>query len=153
MPLITEFCRLGACERCTNPACTHSCHIVLVLAFPPCSICWDQDAVCETIAWGCRADLCAACAERYGDPGSRRELRARPAELPLPTEREAGAYVEFQEWKRARPLFRGRRQAKHEYVLLRRSTDPFMQLRVLAMIREHGGRRRYGSSYHRYWVG
>ena len=124
-----------------------------VLAIPLCSLCRDKTATVETIAWGWLAWLCEDCADRYADPGApRRELRAGPAEPPLPTAEQAGAYVEAQAWKRARPTFRGRPQAPHEYVLIWRSTDPRMQLRVLAFIRATGERRRYGRDWHHYWT-
>jgi hypothetical protein len=126
--------------------------VKIVLAIPLCSLCRDKIATVEVTCWGWLAWLCEDCADRYADPGApRRELHAGPAEPPLPTEAEAGAYVEAQAWKRARPTFRGRPQAPHEYVLIWRSTDPAMQLRVLAFIREHGVRRRYGRDWHHYW--
>ena len=87
-----------------------------------------------------------------GEDQPRRELRAGPAEPPLPSEAEAGAYVEAQTWKRARPTLRGRPQAPHEYVLLWRSSDPRLQLQVLAFIRATGERRRWGRNWHSYWV-
>jgi hypothetical protein len=163
MPVITEFCRLGACANCANPACRHECHAALapaaprrgrglaVLVLPPCMFC-DRAAGVETTAFGVRADLCAEHASQYGADALSRPLRAGPAALPLPTGAEAGAYVESQAYRRARPTYLGRPQAPHEYVLLRRSTDPWTQLRVLAFIREHGERRRFQGSYHRYWT-
>jgi hypothetical protein len=157
MPLITEFCRLGACERCTNPACTHSCHtgIKLILVVPPCSFCWDQDAAVEaTTTWFWQASLCMDCAERIGgDRSGWRELQVGPAQPPLITEEQAGAYVESQTFKRARPTYMGRPQPKHEYVLLRRSADPELHLRVVSYIRAVGDRRRWhGGDYHTYWT-
>jgi hypothetical protein len=152
VPPITEWCRQGACERCTNPACAHSCHTVAVLLIPRCGLC-DKDATVETIAWGCRADLCAEHADQYADHRQpRRTLRAGPAALPLLSEDEAGLYVESQTYRRARPVYRGRPQAPHEYLLARRSPDPWTQLRLLAFIREHGERRRFSGSYHPYWT-
>jgi hypothetical protein len=113
--------------------------------------CYDQDAALEVLTtWGCWASLCRDCAGQYGGAG--RELRAAPAEPPLPTLEQAGAYVEAQQFRRARPTFHGRPQAPHEYCLLWRSTDPWMQLRVLAFIREHGERRRWGRFFHHYWT-
>lgn len=125
----------------------------LVLVIPPCGFCWDRDASDEVITvWGCEASLCAVCSGRYGIPGTERRLEVAAARPPLPTAAEAGAYVEAQTWTRARPTFRGRPQAPHEYVLIWKSTDPWMQFRVLAFIREHGERRKWGRNWHTYWV-
>jgi hypothetical protein len=97
--------------------------------------------------------LCAECTSRYASGREEPQLlRAGAAVEPLPTEAEAGAYVAAQTWTRARPTFHGRPQAKHEYVLLWKSTDPFLQLRVLAMIRAIGEARRWGRKMHHYWT-
>jgi hypothetical protein len=167
MPGVSGFCAQGRCAQCDSPGCgcREAPHLrfhelddpapaKLVLVQPPCSFCWDKAAAVEvTTIWSWQASLCMDCAERIGsDRSGWRELRAGPGEPPLPTEAEAGAYVESQTWKRCRPTFRGRPQPKHEYVLLRRSTSPALQLRVLYFIREHGERRRFGGSYHHYWT-
>jgi hypothetical protein len=122
-----------------------------VLVIPPCGVCWDKDAAVEVLTiWGWWASLCMDCAERYGGAG--RELRAGPDQPPLITEAQAGAYVESQAFKRARPTFHGRPQAPHEYVLLVRSADPERHLRVVAWIRQNGERRRWGRNWHHYWT-
>jgi hypothetical protein len=119
----------------------------LVLTSPVCMFCRDKIATVETVAWGCHADLCPVCADQYADRGQpRRELRAGPAEPPLITEAEVVAYVEAQQWRRARPMLRGRPQLPHEYVLIWKSTDPWRQLQVLSYIRANGPRIR---GYHR----
>lgn len=114
---------------------------------PPCSFCWDREAVWEVMTrWDCWASLCADCTAKYAtgrvEP---RLLKAGAAMEPLPTAAEAGAYVESQEWTRARPEFRGRPQAPHEYVLIWKSTSPWTQLRVLAFIRATGGAPQVGT--------
>ena len=125
----------------------------LVLVIPPCGFCWDRDATAEMdTIWGCEASLCPVCAGRIGVPGTERELVTAAAQPPLPTAAEAGAYVESQTWTRAQPTFHGRPQAPHEYVLIWKSTDPWLQLRVLAMIRAVGEPRRWGRKVHRYWI-
>ena len=124
----------------------------LVLVIPPCGFCWDREATEEvTTIWGCYASLCPVCSGRYALPGTERRLVVAAAQEPRPTKAEATAYIGSQEWVRARPTFHGRPQAQHEYVLLWRSTDPWFQLRVLAMIRAVGEPRRWGRKLHHYW--
>jgi hypothetical protein len=128
--------------------------VKLVLVIPPCSFCFDRDAVWEVMTrWGCWASLCAECTSKHASGAEEPQLlRAGAAVEPLPTEAEAGAYVDAQEWKRAKPTFHGRPQPAHEYVLLWKSTDPWLQLRVVAMIRAHGEARRWGRKWHHYWT-
>ena len=124
-----------------------------VLVIPPCGFCWDRDGTeeVETI-WDCAANLCPQCARLYQRPDSpARTLVLGADREPLITGTQAGAYVAEQTWTRAQPTFRGRPQAPHEYVLLWRSTDPWLQLRVLAYIRVNGVRRRWGPKWHTYW--
>ena len=128
--------------------------VKLVLVIPPCGFCWDRDATeeVETI-WGVSASLCLPCARRLRAPGSHsRYLALGAARDPLPTAEEAAAYARAQSWTRAQATFRGRPQAPHEYVLIWKSTDPWLQLRVLAFIREHGEPRRWGRKTHHYWI-
>ena len=125
----------------------------LVLVIPPCGFCWDREATEEvTTIWGCYASLCPVCSGRYALPGTERRLVVAAAQEPRPTKAEATAYIGSQEWVRARPTFHGRPQAQHEYVLLWRSTDPWLQLRVLAYIRAVGEPRRWGRKMHHYWT-
>jgi hypothetical protein len=125
----------------------------LVLVVPPCGFCWDRDATAEMdTIWGCEASLCPVCAGRIGVPGTERRLVTAAAQPPLPTAEEARAYAEAQVYTRARPEFRGRPQAPHEYCLLWKSTDPWMQLRVLAFLRARGEPRRWGRKVHHYQV-
>ena len=134
---------------------TDAADIKLVLVIPPCGFCWDRDASEEVMTrWGVEAHLCAYCSVKLRDPQSPiRYLVPGAARLrALPTPAEAGAYVEAQDFTRARATFRGSPQAPHEYVLVWKSTDPWMQFRVLAFIREHGERRRWGRNWHTYWT-
>jgi hypothetical protein len=130
----------------------------LILVIPPCGVCWDRDAVCEVkTIFGWWASLCEDHAVQFGDPAfegqPRRELQAGPDQPPLISAEQAGAYVESQAFRRARPTYMGRPQPKHEYVLLRRSTDPELHLRVVSFIRAVGERRRWhGGDYHTYWT-
>jgi hypothetical protein len=128
--------------------------VKLVLVIPPCGFCWDRDAVWEVMTrWGCSASLCAECTGKHASGREEPQLlKAGAAVPPLPTEAEAGAYVEAQTWTRAKPTFHGRPQAPHEYVLLWKSTDPWLQLRVLAFIRATGEPRRWGRKVHHYWT-
>jgi hypothetical protein len=127
--------------------------VKLVLVIPPCGFCWDRDATEEVdTVWGCTASLCPVCSGKYAWGGTGRRLVVAAAQPPLPTPAEAGAYVEAQTWTRAQPTFHGRPQAPHEYVLLWKSTDPWLQLRVLAFIRATGEPRRWGRKVHHYWI-
>jgi hypothetical protein len=125
----------------------------LVLVIPPCGFCFDRDATTEMMtAWGCEASLCPVCAGKIGMAGTERKLVTAAALAPLPTAAEARAYAEAQTYTRARPTFHGRPQAPHEYVLIWKSTDPWMQLRVLAWLRKNGEPRRWGRKTHHYQV-
>jgi len=125
-----------------------------VFTIPPCMFCFDRDASEEVMTrFGCVAVLCFQCARKYRDPlAVPLYLVPAAARGQLPTEAEAVAYVEAQEFTRAQSTFRGRPQAPHEYVLLWKSTDPWMQKRVLEFIREHGEARRWGRKTHHYWT-
>jgi len=124
--------------------------IKLVGVIPRCGFCFDNEAEEEVIYSGIAVSLCRRCLRVVRPPArARRSLRlgAEPA-----TEEETVAFVEAQEYTRAQPTFRGRPQAPHEYVLIWKSTDPWMQLRVLAFIRANGERRRWGPKWHTYWT-
>jgi len=122
-----------------------------ILVIPPCGFCWDRDASEEVMTrWGVEAHLCASCSRKLRDPAAPiRYLVPGAARLqPLPTPEEAGAYVESQEFTYARTM----PKYPHEYVLIWKSTDPWMQFRVLALIREIGDRRKWGRNWHHYWT-
>jgi hypothetical protein len=125
-----------------------------VLVIPPCGFCWDRDATEEVeTVWDCTASLCMQCARLYRRPDSHTlYLVIGAGREPLVTSVQAGAFMEEQTWTRAQPTFRGRPQAPHEYCLLWRATDPWMQLRVVAFIRATGERRRWGRNWHTYWT-
>jgi len=126
--------------------------IKIIMGAVPCGVCWDADAVCEVrTVWGWWASLCEDHAGEFGDPDYEwRELVIGPGAGPWQiTEAEAARYVESQSFVFARTMPR----APHEYVLLRRSTDPSMHLRTVAWIRANGERRRWRSGhYHTYWT-
>jgi|SRR5215469_7379599 len=133
----------------TDPALSAP-DVKLVLVIPPCGFCWDRDATEEVMTqWGCWASLCMSCARKYRARGSHtRYLAPGAGQEPLPTAEQAGEYVESQEWTFARTMPKW----PHEYVLIWKSTDPWMQFRVLAFIRETGERRRWGRNWHTYWT-
>jgi hypothetical protein len=126
-------------------------NVKLVMSVSPCVVCFDQDAVFEVAVPGrCAALVCGEHVARLR--GDRVPLRPWASAVPLPTADEVAVYVEAQEFRRAQENYRGRPQAPHEYILLERCTDPWMQLRCLAFWREHGEARRWYSSWHHYWV-
>jgi len=122
----------------------------LVLVIPPCGFCWDRDAQYEVMTrWGCWASLCAECIANL-DSGREepRLLKAGAAVGPRLTAEQAGAYVDAQEWVFAKTMPKW----PHEYVLIWRSPDPWLHLRVVAFIRSVGERRRWGRHFHHYWT-
>lgn len=134
-------------------------HDVPMLARPPCFWCFDEDAqvVGQVVLPGASvpawALLCAAHWEDLGDPGTGRWLH-HAAELggdQLSPEQVA-EYIEAAPWVYARTM----PKHPHEYVLLRRSHDPWTHLRFLAYIREHGElrprRSRRGTHDWSYWT-
>jgi hypothetical protein len=126
-----------------------------VLARPPCFWCFDEDAIFEGIAAigddGTMAWLCEAHWEDLGVGTP--TLLVHAAELQrLPQRRQVERYLAQAPWVYARTM----PKHPHEYVLLRRSHDPWMHLRVLAYIRRHGDERlrrgRRGAHWWSYWT-
>jgi len=95
----------------------------------------------ETRVGGAVAKLCEACDAAIGRPGT---LRARlvpvaDAARPLPDEATVAGYLAAETWTNARTV----PEYPHAYLLLARSTDPLMHLRVVRFIRERGERRQW----------
>ena len=118
-----------------------------VLIPPPCGICEDRAAEWVTVTrWEVTAFLCDDCRAEYGRDECARLITA-PALPELPTPAEVHDYIEAQTWVFARTM----PKLPHEYVLLKRSTNLWMHLRVTAFIREHGEWRRFGRRELPYW--
>jgi len=116
-----------------------------VLRRPPCDWCSSpyapKTATVETATGigGAIARLCAECADLIG-AGPRTPLRDAADMNALPTEAEVAAYLTGEQgWTFARTV----PDTPHEYLLLRRSMDPYMHLRVVRFIRERGERRKW----------
>jgi len=124
--------------------------IKLVGVMPPCGMCFDNDAAEEVIRNAITMSVCRRCSRVLHLPATHRRRLVLGSEQA--SRDEAVAFIEAQEWTRAQPTLHGRRQAPHEYCLIWKSTDPWMQLRVLAFIRGHGERRRWGRNFHTYWI-
>jgi hypothetical protein len=125
-----------------------------VLWLPHCSFCYDSPAEFEVITmWDSAAAwLCAEHMAEYQHPGSPVFRLLLGAERrPLPTREEVVQYIGAQAFQRARPTFRGRPQAPHEYVTIQRATDALMQMRCLSWIRANGSRRQYAGRWHTYF--
>jgi len=120
-----------------------------VLVRPLCAWCGENDATAEVpTRWGCAASLCASCAKIHATgPGT--ELVMGATLEPLLTADEAAAYLAGQKWTYAKSM----PKTPHEYVLLRKSTDPWAHLRVIAFIRATGEPRpwRWPPRTHHYW--
>jgi hypothetical protein len=84
------------------------------------------------------ARLCGQCADLIGT-GPRRRIVPVADTLPLIAEADAAAYLAAQNWTPARTV----PEYPHEYVLLARSADPLMHLRVVRFIRDTGDRRQW----------
>jgi hypothetical protein len=130
-----------------------------VLIRPPCDWCSSpyrpKTATIETATTvgGAIARLCADCAEVIGDPPYTRLLDAAEA-VDLITADQAAAYLAAHPWTYAKTV----PEDPHEYLLIHRSADPWMHLRVIRYIRETGERRKWrhprgaGSGTYAYWA-
>jgi hypothetical protein len=121
-----------------------------VIARPRCAYCTNRDSVIEgltTLSGEVYACLCDPCWELIGEPGTGHMLvHAAEQDHHLPRKRDVLRYIAAQEWTMAR-------SRNHEYVLLHRSTAPWMHLRVLAYIRRRGEGRWWSwpRGLHFYW--
>ncbi len=115
----------------------------LVLARPPCQLCSGRDAEVEveTTLGGAWAALCRDCHGKIGR-GRAVELVHAAEQARPPTVAQVRRYLVAQTWVYARTM----PKYPHEYVLLKRSTDPWMHLRVVAFIRSHGTERYFRPS-------
>ena len=123
-----------------------------MLAIPDCSLCGEPAAIeGQTILGDSWAVLCASCWAQIGIPETGRPLVLAAALPRLPGLAHVERYLREAPWVYARTM----PQWPHEYVLLRRSPDPWLHLRVLAYIRRHGEQRpwrgRFGRELHSYW--
>jgi hypothetical protein len=122
-----------------------------VLARPSCQLCGDRDSEVEgrTTLGGCWACLCADCWNRIGLDGTDVPLVNVAGTVRLPTAAQVRAYLASQKWVYARTM----PKHPHEYVLLKRSADPWMHLRVVAYVRRRGEHRYFPPSrrVHSYW--
>jgi hypothetical protein len=121
----------------------------LVMCLPPCMWCTDKDATVEIFTkLGCLADLCAEDAELLRAPRrTGRPIAVAASAGPLVPAEVVAEYLAAQTWTYAKSMPRW----PHEYVLLRRSTDPQAHLNAVAFIRAHGEARRWGRKTHHYW--
>lgn len=120
-----------------------------VLALPPCMVCSDQAASLAVQARGVLALVCDACLPLMaGGILSVADL-VDGGGLPSATAGQARSYLASQTWTFAKTMPRW----PHEYVLLRKSTDLWMHLRVVAFIRLAGEKRPFGGRgrVHSYW--
>jgi hypothetical protein len=131
----------------------------IVLTRPPCEWCAGlyqaPPATVEVVTriGGAACRLCDACADLIGfEP--RIPLVPVADTADLLTASEAAAYLDTQEWTFAKTT----PDHPHEYLLLRKSTDPWTHLRVIRLIRERGHERtwqpypRGPRSKSRYWL-
>lgn len=122
----------------------------LVLALPPCTLC-GRDAVVgdALLTWAPagRADLCESCYAQHGRPPSGHRLEEAAATVGDLTSAQVATYLDAQTWVYAKTMPKW----PHEYVLLRRSTDPWTHLRMVAFIRRHGEKRRWQRRWHSYY--
>ena len=93
----------------------------------------------RTKVGGATARLCDDCAEAIGDGPRARLVPVAETALPLPTEEAVAAYLAAETWTTARTV----PEYPHAYLLLARSSDPLMHLRVVRFIRERGERRQW----------
>jgi hypothetical protein len=126
-----------------------------VMFRPDCGWCRNEPAVVEGIAAlgddGLTAQLCESCWDQIGS-GTPTVL-VHAAELyRLPTVTLVKRYLREAAWVYARTMPKW----PHEYVLIQRSHDPWLHLRVVAWIRARGEERvwrgRWGKpELHSYW--
>jgi len=117
------------------------------MSIPICASCLRNDAefLVRLPGRGGWAHLCSRCAEplaQWKEP-----LISAPAENAC-HEADVAAYVESQRFTFASTMPR----IPHYYVLLRRSTNPDMHLRVVEWIRRVGEPRRWHGKVHHYWT-
>jgi hypothetical protein len=122
-----------------------------VLARPTCQLCGDRDSEVEgrTTLGGGWACLCAACWALIGQAGTEARLVNVAGTVRLPAAAQVRAYLASQKWVYARTMPKW----PHEYVLLKRATDPWLHLRVVAYVRQRGEHRYFAPSrrVHSYW--
>lgn len=121
----------------------------LVMCLSPCMWCTDRDATVEIFTTlGVLADLCDDHAAELAAPRRKgRPIIVAASSGPLPPAEAVADYLKAQDWTYAKSMPRW----PHEYVLLRRSTDPAAHLNAVAFIRANGQARRWGRRMHHYW--
>ena len=118
----------------------------VVLALPPCMVCSDHAARWQAVARGLTALVCDDCLALTGGT-SLAPLVDAGGQPPI-TADQARAYLAAQTWTYARTMPKW----PHEYVLLRKSTDLWMHLGTVALIRAEGEKRRWRAGrIHSYW--